>query len=342
MWKKLYGQSARDHGSLGFFRSLLNRNTVTADVKKAVDDTLDFFEAVTKGHFLAAACRILGINSLNDKVQLPDGILKADTNQQLRYIHHVATKVVQQCTVIDTNIDISDTSDRVYNYARVLCHYGALILEFRDAVSEGDGERVYRCWRVMLPHFLASRRTKYSLEALRLQFQVKALLPPYLAHQVLWHRFVNTRGGPGRNIQCDLHNEHINKLIKGTIVSMGANLTEKSLQRAARSVSTVHAVCKQFDNESGVPVPTSAHSTREDKTDVGKVVCAVLTNKLLEQVPDRSHSKYGSIHLNPLHNWDKKKAIEWIKRKQRDYMKFRTIECDAVSEDESGDESNEH
>lgn len=36
-------------------------------------------------------------------------------------------------------------------------------------------------------------------------------------------------------------------IIKGAIVSMGANVTEKSLQRAARSVSTIHAVCKQFD-----------------------------------------------------------------------------------------------
>lgn len=300
----MYGQSARDHGTLGFFRSLLNRNTVTVDVKKAVDDTLDFLEAVIKGHFLAAACSVIGISSLDDKVELPAGILRADTNQQLRYIHDIANKVVEQCTVIDTNSDMSDTNDRVYNYARVLCHYGALILEFRDAVSEADGERVYRCWRVMLPHFLASRRTKYSLEALHLQFQVKALLPPALAHQVLWHRFVNSRGGPGRNIQCDLYNEHINKLIKGIIVSMGANLTEKSLQRAAHSVSTVHAVCKQFDKESGVPVVKSAHSTKEDKTDVGKVVSAVLTNMLLEQIPDRSHSTYANIHLNPLQNWD--------------------------------------
>ena len=74
-----------------------------------------------------------------------------------------------------------------------MCFINLLILEFRDAVSEGDGARVYRCWRVMLPHFLASRRTKGSLEALQLQPQVEALrllsqveaiLPPYLAHGI--------------------------------------------------------------------------------------------------------------------------------------------------------------
>ena len=88
----------------------------------------------------------------------------------------------------------------------------------------------------------------------------------------------------------------------------------------------MHAVCKHFDKESGVPVPTTAHSTREDKTDVENVVHAVLTNKLPEQIPGRSHITYKGIHLNPLWNWDRKKAIEWIKRKQRDYIKFKTVE----------------
>lgn len=44
------------------------------------------------------------------------------------------SKVVKQC-VMYTNIDMLDTN-RVYNYARVPCHYGCLILEFRDAFSE--------------------------------------------------------------------------------------------------------------------------------------------------------------------------------------------------------------
>lgn len=82
-WKNLYGRSVKDHGTLGYFRSLLNRNTVTADVKKAVDDTLDFFETVTKGHFIAAACKNLGISSPNDKFVVPDGILKGSEQDKI-------------------------------------------------------------------------------------------------------------------------------------------------------------------------------------------------------------------------------------------------------------------
>jgi len=164
---------------------------------------LDFLSTVVKGHLLACACRILGITRLNSKLQLPPGIYHQNAQQQLSYVRHLATQVVEECTLIDICGTVPETDDKVYNYARVLCHYGSLVLEFRDACAEGDGERVFRCWRLMLPHFKASGRTKYSLEALRLQMQVKAFLSPQLAHQVMWDRFVNTRGGLGRNIPND-------------------------------------------------------------------------------------------------------------------------------------------
>ena len=40
-------------------------------------------------------------------------------------------------------VDVQDSDDKVYNYARVLCHYSALLTEFEDAWAEGDGDRVY-------------------------------------------------------------------------------------------------------------------------------------------------------------------------------------------------------
>lgn len=335
-------QSAGDHGTLGYFRSLLNRNTVTTDPKKAVDANLEFFDTVFKGHILACACRILGVTKLNSKLQLPPGIYHASKQQQLAYIRSLATQVVEECTLIDTTNDVAETDDQVYNYARVLCHYGALVLEFRDACAEGDGQRVFRCWRLMLPHFKAAGRTKYSLEALRLQFQVKAILSPQLAHQVLWDRFVNTRGGLGRNIQNDLYNEHIVKLVKNIITCMGVNLTEEALQRAARSVSMLSAVCKQFDTESGVPVTTSEHKTRSTVTDIGKVVTAVLTNDLLQTTTGRSHRTFRRMRLNPLWNWDRKKTTDWIEKKKKDFMRFRGAvredEADECSDAETGDE----
>ena len=144
----------------------------------------------------------------------------------------------------------------------------------------------------------------------------------------------------GRNISCDLYNKHIVRLVKDIIVSMGANLTERALQRAARSVSTVHDVCNNFDKESGVPATTSEHTTREDKTDVGKVVTSVLTNQLLHVIPGRNHSTFKKMYLNPLWNWEKQKAIEWIESK-KDYMKYKTITNEAHNENSDNEDNDD-
>ena len=324
IWKHTYRQCSKDHGTLGFFRSLLNRITVKDDPKKAVDATLEFVRTVVVGHLLSCACEILGITKLDSEIQLPPGVKKGSPEQQRQHITTIATQVVENCTLIEqayTGDDIEDLGDHMYNYARVLCHFGALVLEFTDAWAEGDGERIYRCWRLFLPHFKTTNHTKYSLEALRLQYQGKCTLSPQLAHQILWDRFVNPKAGLGHNIPCDLYNEHVNKLLKHVILSMGSNLTETSLQRAARSVSTLQTICRQFDKESEVPVGTHAHSTRSDAQDVAKVTMIVMKEKLLHITPGRAHSTYRNMKLNPLWSWDKNKTKDWIEKKKKDFMK---------------------
>lgn len=293
--------------------------------------TIDFLETVVQGHWIACGCDILGISNPDDAVNLPAGLKKKTPSEKLQFVEGIARKVVDKLTLIDSafQADCTQTSstqtssDKVYNYTRTLCHYGSLMVEFRDAWAEGDGERILRCWKLFLPHFRASGRTKYALEALRLQLQVNVVLSPNLAHQVKWHRFVNTKGGLGNNIPCDLYNEHVNKQIKRIIQSMGSNLTEASLQRAVRSIAPLQDVCKQFDQESAVPVISSAHSTRSDVKDIGKVVSIVLQQKLITKDPaGRAHQCFPCMPLNPLHNWKQKSTTAWIKQKKKEYVKY--------------------
>ena len=111
----------------------------------------------------------------------------------------------------------------------------------------------------------------------------------------------------GNNIPCDLYNKRMNKLLKHIIVTMGSNLTESSLQQAARSVSKLQAICRQFDKQSDVPIGTVAHSTRSTTQDITKVIAVVMNEKLLQMIPGRAHSKFQNMKLNPLCNWNKKK-----------------------------------
>lgn len=325
-----------------FFRNLLNRTSLSKNVKKQVDAILDFLYTVIKGHWIACACDILGISSVDGPVSAPRGIYMASTDTQRAYVEEIAKKVVDNLTLVESAFvipgEIEDTGDTCYNYARVLCHYGSLVIEFRDAWAEGDGERVLRCWKLFLPHFKQAGRVKYSLAAFNLQLQTKAMLSPNAAHQVTWHRFVNSKGGIGRNIPCDLYNEHINKQVKYIIQNMGSNLTETSLQRAARSVSTLHGICEAYDSQSGVPYGTSSHCTKPDTDDVNKVVATVMKNNILHPMPGRKHSAFPKLHMDPLCKWNIADTLDWIEKKKRDYVKYRRCIPRETEDDENESE----
>ena len=54
--------------------------------------------------------------------------------------------------------------DDVFRYACELLTLGLIYSEYSDAIKEGDGQRVFRCFKYMLPLFKASNRVNYSCE----------------------------------------------------------------------------------------------------------------------------------------------------------------------------------
>lgn len=98
--------------------------------------------------------------------------------------------------------------DGVLEYACAVLNDGLFILELRDAIHEGDGERIARCWKVMLLYFFYGKRSKYALEAVHFQAALNACVSPCLRQELLWCRVVNTHGGAGKNIPSDLFMEH--------------------------------------------------------------------------------------------------------------------------------------
>ena len=142
----LFAKSSGDYGTIVFFKNRLNRITVTKEPKQNVNATVDFFETVTKGHWIACACEILNVTNLDADISLPTNFKKLSPAEQLLFIQN---KVVDKLTLVQSAYQGKDksvdTNDGAHNYARVLCHFGALVMEFRDAWSEGDGDRVLRC-----------------------------------------------------------------------------------------------------------------------------------------------------------------------------------------------------
>ena len=100
---------------------------------------------------------------------------------------------------------------------------------------------------------------------------------------------MNTHGGLERTIPCDLHNEHVNKLFKEIITNMGANLKEEAMTRTVRSVTALASMRETFDKESGVPVATTAHSTRSNVDDIRRVVSVLQSEEVLVVKAGRKH-----------------------------------------------------
>ena len=250
---------------------------------------------------VVAACKELGIDHPDSKASCTE-LSGMSKGERMSFIVGISSKVLENCgAVTDALLEekVVNTMDGVYNYSCVLCHYVALTLEFTDARAEGDGERILRCWRIFLLHFHVNGRTKYALEALTLRFQL-ATLNPSLVHQLTWGRFINTHGGIGRNISRDLFNEHVNRIFKDAVQRMGADFTEKATTSVARSIICLEKLSTEFDYQSGISPPTTAHTTKDDKKDVHKIVTIVLQNNLLDIIQGRSHSNFPRICNNPL------------------------------------------
>ena len=316
IWKNLYLNKTRDHGTLCHLFSVIGRLPRAKKPKEDFNASLDALMAVFSGYVVAAACQELGIDHPDSKVNI-DILSGMSKGERMSFIVGISYKVMNKCGIVTDallNKTVVNTKDGVYNYSHVLCHYAALSLEFTDAWAEGDGERIIRCWRIFLPHFRVNGRTKYALEALTLQFQL-ATLRPSLVHQLTWGRFVNTHGGIGRNIPRDLFNEHVNRLFKDAVQRMGANFTEKATTRVARSVTLLEKVSIKFDSQLNISPLTTAHTTKDDKRDVHHIVAIVLQKKLLDIIPGRCHANFPKISNNPL------SGLDWEKNRRMDQKK---------------------
>ena len=111
------------------------------------------------GHINTVAYEIRGATKMDSHISLTPDLCRSTPQHQYAFVRSIALQVVERCTLVDgalTRETVINIKGGVYSYARVVCHYGALIMEFCDACVEGGGDCVYNCWRFFLPHFMTS------------------------------------------------------------------------------------------------------------------------------------------------------------------------------------------
>ena len=279
IWKYFYSKdSASDHGTLYQIRNLLHRTNIVNKPANDFNSCDDFFKLVVNCHILAAAMKVLGMGvnchilaaamkvlgmgSLTDtphEAVLPnaENICMMSNNERKSLLFEVCKKV---CNYISVKYDTaSGTIDNVHEYGKQLLSIGCFYIEFSDAIKEGDGDRVLRCWKYLLLIFKNSGRKNYSIEALNLLCQYFYSLTPRQSLELIWSRFVNVHGLPGRNVPNDLHMEHLNCICKEAIRGLGVNKTDRAISRVAKSLGTLSPVLDQYDLVNNVPDTSSIH-----------------------------------------------------------------------------------
>ena len=136
----------------------------------------------------------------NPSSQVPeDSWIYSDQERReiLSTLTHSIYNEFARCTY---NREVKKIDDQVMEYQMNVLTIGLFYLEYRDAIKEGDGIRILRCWKYLLKIFFSTHRTNYTAEALTLLMQHSYILTERQSAQLLYGRFINTEGIPGRNI----------------------------------------------------------------------------------------------------------------------------------------------
>lgn len=196
-------------------------------------------------------------------------------------------------------------------YSKQLLGLGCFYLEFCDAIREGDGERVLRCWRYLLPVFKSSGRKNYSIEVLNMLCQFQYELTPRHAQELIWSRFVSTHEAPGRNIPSDLHQEHLNRIVKDAIRGLNTNKTEKAVQKVGKTLGMLSPLLDNFDSINNVKQPSGSHKAPGFAKDLEIIVKHLQRYDIFSYHKDRTHRTFPNPR-NTLHTLDRSTIIDWM------------------------------
>lgn len=236
-------------------------------------------------------------------------------------------------------------ADGVFNYACSLLFFGMIFKEFNDCIKEGDADRELVCWKILLLLFKIKfkakcNRVKYAYTAFKYLCQVKATLSERMAEKLKWGRYVNSSGGKGKNIPCDLRIEHEVRNLKCRFESLGKNLTPTTAQKIARSQTKLNDVVSNFDKHMKTTTLSMGHTTLSSELDVDIMVSDLLLADVFTKKPGRQHKDFPDQLPSPISKLDMADILRWMKVLVRKFSSSNLYPIDS-DEDNSDSESNE-
>ena len=212
-----------------------------------------------------------------------------------------------------TTVQPSKSNDDVFNYNAGLLSEGLFFLNFLDAVSEGDGQRIMRQYKYLMllckadnPH-----STKYALESLY-QLLLARGLSEKESEVFVWNRTVNNHGGLGNNIPHDLEVEHSNNFNKQGYCNLGVNLSEKAVSRICHAEKPVRTISGKMDKLLQRFVRSGKHVQRFPVADMDVLLKKLNECEVFRYQDGRSYRHFKGFQRDPLANLDMSKMYTWI------------------------------
>lgn len=325
-----------------YFRDRLNRRKVDLKVKH-YEDCEQLVNSVGRMHVVEAALTFFNMDAKEDKPKknIPPAIFLLSKPDQEAYFNEIMDKFVDAYFIIDredTEHNGHNTADKVNAYALNLLRHFIILEDFRDAVRQGDGERLSSICKELLLHFKTIKGfNAYAIEMLTNLVQNEVLLLEQQSEQSKWAATTNWKGGVGKNVEIDLMQEINNCSQKNLIRGMGANKTEQAITRASKASGGMKKIVENFDTLTDIKQPSSHHTHKSSQDDELKILNDLRELRPFEINPGRSHASFPNINADPLHDLDMAEMEIWLARHTKNLVmgyQGEVSDDDSISDDE--------
>ena len=143
----------------------MKRRSVTQKIKSDPTACESFFMLVVESHILHLFMRKYNLDTLdsrppNDSI-FGSEFLKKNESERSTIFNKAVYDIVDEYThgfEIEQSRKGFRNEDSVQAYAKEFLTLGLLYKEYNDAIHEGDGSRILRCWRYLLLVFKLSNK----------------------------------------------------------------------------------------------------------------------------------------------------------------------------------------
>ena len=240
------------------------------------------------------------------------------------YMQNVINKFLDEFVFPDD--ESNKVSDGIWSYGVNIIKCFLLLADFKDAVSNGNGEHLLILRKQLLIHFFStSGFNEFAIEMFINILQCEVLLSKAEANRCKWAATVNWKGGSGKNIEMDLLQENRNSEMKKLIRAMGANKTEKAITRASKASGGVSKIIEAFEHQVSIHPRSTTHSHKSSSNDEKSIGTDLRSLRPFSAEEGRTFESFVEIKPDPTSSFDKQKFAEWIQKHKKNILMHYTV-----------------